>query len=65
MPNDKQLKKRDCETYRYREIHVFLTDEEYKMLDVCSDTLVETKSALVREFIRQLYVLCVGLDDLK
>jgi hypothetical protein len=65
MPNDKKRKKRDCETYRDREFHVYLTDEEHKMLDVCSDALVETKSALVREFIRQLYVSCIGSDNLK
>lgn len=65
MPNEKKCKKYDFETYRDREFHVILSDDEYKMLDRCSDILVETKSALVREFIRRLYVSCTGLDDLK
>lgn len=59
MAHENKAKKYDTETYRDREMHIYLTDEEWEMLDYCSDVLNETKSSLVRQFVEALYKKCI------
>lgn len=59
MAHENKARKYDTETYRDREFHVYFTDEEWAMLDYCSDVLDETKSSLIRQFVEALYKKCI------
>lgn len=56
---EKRVKRRDYGTYRDCEFHVILSEDEWKMLDRCSDELMVTKSELIRNFINELYIECI------
>ena len=60
---ERPVKRRDREVYRDCEFHVILSEDEWRMLDRCSDELMVTKSELVRNFINELYIECILRDD--
>ena len=60
---ERPVKRREYGVYRVYTAHVMLSEDEYKMLDKCSDVLMRTKSDLIRDFINELYIECVLNED--
>lgn len=60
---ERPVKRREYGVYRDCTAHVMLSEEEWKMLDRCSDELMRTKADLIRDFINELYIECVLNDD--
>lgn len=60
---ERPVKRREYGVYRDCNVHAILSEEEWRMLDKCSDVLMRTKSDLIRDFINELYIECVLNDD--